>query len=109
MTTYGFLPVSVICIIIYFISYFLTKIKYLKFTTHRRIWNILLMVSFLIGGTIGVFMSVINSFDIDMEIPFFILQIHAGVGVVWFIIALFHFLWHLNYFKKAIKVLFSKG
>ncbi|PLX20189.1 MAG: hypothetical protein C0597_04485 [Marinilabiliales bacterium] len=67
------------------------------------------MVSFLLGGTIGVCMSFINSFDIDIEIPFYVLQIHAGIGVVWFIIALFHFLWHLNYFKKAIRVLFSRG
>jgi hypothetical protein len=67
------------------------------------------MTAFLIGGTIGIFMAFVISFDLNFEIPYIVLQIHVGVGIVWFIIALFHFLWHLNYFKKAIKVLITKS
>jgi hypothetical protein len=65
------------------------------------------MVTFLIAGTLGIFMTVVYSFELNVNIPYALLQIHVGVGTVWFIIAFFHFLWHLTYFKKAIKVIFS--
>lgn len=107
MSTYGFLPITVICLLIYFVSYFLTKTKYLKFVKHRRIWNLILLVTFLIAGTLGIFMTVIYSFELNVNIPYTLLQIHVGVGTVWFIIAFFHFLWHLTYFKKAIKIIFA--
>jgi hypothetical protein len=54
-------------------------------------------------------MSFINSFELDLEIPEFILKIHAGFGMVWFVIAFFHFSWHFTYFKKALKVLFTSN
>lgn len=107
MSTYGFLPITVISLLLYFVSYFLTKTKYLKFVKHRRIWNLILLVTFFVAGTLGIFMTVIYSFELNVNIPYALLQIHVGVGTVWFIIAFFHFLWHLTYFKKAIKVIFS--
>ncbi len=109
MTTYGFFPIAGIALIFYTISYFLTKTKYLKFLTHRRIWNLLLLLTFIVTGTIGVFMAFVYSFELNIEIPYSLLQIHVGFGIVWFIVALFHFLWHLTYFKKAIKVLFTSS
>ncbi|MCB2194463.1 MAG: hypothetical protein KQH79_01315 [Bacteroidetes bacterium] len=109
MSTYGFLPITLISLIVYFVSYFLTKTKYLKFVKHRRIWNLILLVTFFIAGTLGIFMTVIYSFELNINIPYVLLQIHVGVGTVWFIIAFFHFLWHLTYFKKAIKVIFSSS
>lgn len=108
MSTYGFLPVVLISLFVYTLSYFLTKTKYLRFLTHRRIWNLLLLVSFMVAGTIGAFMAFIYSFEINIEIPYAVLQVHVGFGLVWFVIAFFHFLWHLTYFKKALKILFSK-
>lgn len=109
MYVYGFLPVIGISLVIYFSSYILTKTEYLKFTTHRRIWNLLLLVSFIIAGTMGLYMSFVGSFELDIEIPEIILKIHAGFGMIWFVIAFFHFFWHLNYFKKAIKVLINSN
>lgn len=66
------------------------------------------MVSFFTAGLLGLFMAFIYSFELDVNVPYILLQIHVGVGLVWFVIAFFHFIWHLTYFKKAIKVLFSK-
>lgn len=109
MTTYGFLPIAGIALILYTISYFLTKTKHFNLPTHRRIWNLLLLLSFVVAGTIGFFMAFVYSFEFDIEIPYSLLQIHVGFGLVWFIVALFHFLWHLTYFKKAIKVLFTSS
>lgn len=108
MSNYAFLPIVVITLSVYFFSYFLTKTKYLKFPKHRRIWNLGLLLVFLVTGIIGISMSFISSFEIDIEIPFWVKQIHVAFGTVWFIIAFFHFLWHKSYFKKAIKILFSR-
>lgn len=109
MNTYGFLPIVGIGLLVYVFSYVLTKTKYLKLTSHRRIWNLLLLVSFVVAGTIGMFMAFIYSFELNFEIPYILLQIHVGFGIAWFTVAFFHFLWHLNYFKKAILGLFTKN
>ena len=109
MTTYGFLPITVICLLAYLVSYYLTKTKFLKFTKHRRIWNLVLLVVFLITGLMGMTMSFLISFEFDIEIPYGFFQIHVICGNVWFIVALFHFLWHRTYFKKALKVIFTKA
>jgi hypothetical protein len=109
MTTYGFLPIAGVALIIYTLSYFLTKTKNFNFLTHRRIWNLILLLSFIVAGTIGIFMAFVYSFELNIDIPYSLLQIHVGFGIVWFIVALFHFLWHLTYFKKAIQVLFTSS
>ena len=109
MSTYGFLPIAGISLLVYILSYILTKTSYLKVSSHRRIWNLILLATFLVAGTLGVFMAFIYNFELDFDIPYTMLQVHVGFGIVWFIVALFHFLWHLNYFKKAIMGLFTKG
>lgn len=108
MTTYGFLPIAGISLMTYLVSYLLTKTRYLKFVKHRRIWNFLLLCSFIVAGSMGIFMAFVLSFELDIDIPYIILQMHVGGGVVWFIIAFFHFLWHRTYFTKTFKVLFAK-
>lgn len=109
MGTYGFLPIAAIVLIVYIISYYLTRTKKFKFTTHRRVWNLLLLTSFIVAGSFGMFMAFVISFELDINYPFEILQIHVGFGIVWFIIAVFHFLWHRTYFRKSIKILFTKS
>ena len=108
MSTYGFLPILLSSVLIYTISYLITKTRYFKFISHRRIWNLLLLVSFFVAGLLGLFMAFVYSFELNINIPYVLLQIHVGFGLVWFVIAFFHFLWHLSYFKKALKILFTK-
>ncbi len=109
MGTYGFLPIAASALIIYLISYYLTRTNKFKFTTHRRIWNLLLLISFFVAGLIGMFMAVVISFEFNISYPFELLKIHVGFGIVCFIIATFHFLWHLSYFRKSLKKLFTKS
>ena len=109
METYAFLPIAASALMIYLISYYLTRTAKFKFTTHRRIWNILLLISFMVAGIIGMFMAVVISFELKINYPYAILKTHVGFGIVWFIIATFHFFWHLSYFRKSIKVLFTKS
>ena len=50
MSTYGFLPIAGISLLVYIFSYILTKTSYLKVSSHRRRWNLILLVSFLVVG-----------------------------------------------------------
>ncbi|MFO7843219.1 MAG: hypothetical protein R6V16_05355 [Bacteroidales bacterium] len=109
METYGFLPIAASALIVYLISYFFTRTPKFKFTTHRRVWNLLLLISFMVTGMLGMFMAFVISFGLDISYPYTILKIHVGFGIVWFIIATFHFLWHLSYFRKSIKILFTNS
>jgi len=109
MGTYGFLPIATSALIVYLISYFFTHTPRFKFTTHRRIWNLFLLLSFLVTGILGIFMAFVISFGLDISYPYAILKIHVGFGIVWFIIATFHFFWHLSYFRKTMKILFTNS
>ena len=109
MNDYEFLPISIICLVVYLISYFFAKKKVIKYVNHRRVWNLLLLISFLIAGNSGFVMAFLHSINSDSVISDFLMKLHVNIGIAWFIIALFHVLWHLSYFKKTLKILFSRN
>jgi len=90
-----------ISLVVYTISYTFTKSRYFSFPDHRRIWNYLLLFSFILAGGTGILMALTDALDINLAGKAIWKENHVRFGLVWFVIALFHFIWHLKYFKKA--------
>lgn len=103
MNNYYFFLLSFIVFDFYFISIYLVKSKKIPLITHRRLWNIILLISFLISGIIGLFLAMI----IDLKASTFyyqpILWIHVETGIVMALVAIFHTFWHLPYFISILK------
>lgn len=87
----------------YFITYILVKTKVMKKHMHRKIWNIALTLTFLTSGLSGL---ILVFFINDACIPSYYLDfmtVHVDAGVAMTMIAFFHALWHLNYYKLIFK------
>lgn len=95
MDSYNFFLITGLVLGVYFLT------KGLKF--HRQLWNMILLVFFLISGLLGLLLA----FAIDQKMPLLqyrtILWIHVEAGIIMAIVSIFHTLWHIPYFKGIFK------
>ena len=103
-TVYHLIPISLILIIIYLFTHILSKKKIISVVYHRKIWNILLLVSFLVSGILGILLVIEINFGMIFPLPFNILFWHVEVGTAMFAISIFHIFWHWAYFRNMLRV-----
>ena len=103
MNSYLTFPISAVILISYLISFLLVKNKKISPITQRRFWNIILLISFLISGLLGLILAVL--IDIKISILWYqnLLSLHVKTGTVMALVSLFHLLWHLPYYLSLIK------
>jgi hypothetical protein len=103
MNNYYSLLLSFLIFDAYFFSGYLVKSQKISPITHRRFWNIILLVSFLISGIIGLILAVF----IDLKLSIFwyqsILWVHVEFGIIMALVSIFHIFWHLPYFLSVFK------
>lgn len=83
-------------VVLYLVSYTLARMKVLHIALHRKIWNAVLALSF-----IGVALTAL-AMAFKVMLPFSVLPIHMAFGAGFLIVALFHILWHMPYFRAYI-------
>lgn len=100
---YQFIFYSLLTIIAYFISLLLLKLKIWSKKTHRRIWNILLLVTFFVSGILGLILVLQINYGIipDYFMQFMQWHVDFGIGMAW--ISIFHVIWHFSYFKNIVR------
>jgi spermidine synthase len=86
--------------LIYFISLFFSRIGFYSLAFHRKLWNIILASVFLATALSGLFMALQVNFKWDIPVIKEIQHWHVEIGVGLAITGIFHFLWHLSYFRK---------
>ena len=101
---YHLLPISLFLIFLYLISHILSKKKIISIADHRKIWNFLLLITFLISGILGVLRVIEINFSISISLPFNILFWHVEAGIAMFAISIFHIVWHWAYFKNMFRI-----
>lgn len=100
---YNFIPVLIILFILYFLTYFLSKIRIIKLITHRKLWNFLLLITFLITGILGLLLVIRINYGWNIISRFNMKYWHVEAGISMAIISFFHILWHWSYFKSYLK------
>ncbi len=101
---YHLLPILLFLIVLYIISHVLSKKKIISIVNHRKIWNVLLLVTFLISGILGILSVIRINFGIAIPLPFNILFWHVEIGIAMFIICIFHIIEHWYYFKNLFAI-----
>ena len=101
--TYHLIPISLILILLYFITHILTKKKIISIINHRKIWNILLLISFLLSSISGIILIIKINFGIAIPLSN-MLFLHVETGIAMFVISVFHTLWHWRYFKNMFRM-----
>jgi len=97
------LTVGLTTVALYLISAQLCRRKKIKKATHRKIWNSILLISFLISGLLGLFLVVQLDHKVAVSLISSLLFWHVEIGIVMAIVALIHTFWHIDYFKRIIK------
>lgn len=100
---YYLLPITVVLFLGYGLTLYLAKKKKIAVVSHRKIWNIILAISFLLTAVSGILLVLKVSYGLKLDFPFFLFW-HVEFGIVFAVIALFHFLWHWPYYKGILKV-----
>ena len=100
---YNFLLISTVLLITYFVSFSLSRLGKISKLAHKKIWNILLTLSFIFTAVLGLLLVIQVSFAIKFNFPFEMLFWHVETGIVFAVVAIFHFLWHWPYYKNLFK------
>jgi hypothetical protein len=101
---YHFLLISILTLGLYAFTFILVKTKKMKKVTHRKIWNVILLVTCLVSCLLGLFLAVVKTYDINiMKYYLPILKLHVDFGISMTLIAVIHIIWHLKYFKNLVK------
>ncbi len=100
---YDLILISLITILFYFFTLILFKFKRFKKSTHRKIWNVILLITFLVSCLFGFFLVIQINYNIVIKWFSTILYWHVQVGISMTIISIFHIWWHLKYFKNIFK------
>ncbi len=103
MQNYQTIPILMVLIIIYIITILLVKSKKITLLTQRRFWNIVLLITFLVSGLLGLILAI--SIDQKINLPWYLqlLRLHVKFGIAMSIVSIFHLLWHLPYYNSILK------
>jgi len=103
MATYNFLPIAAATVALYTISWLLARTGRLQVALHRKIWNAVLLVSF-VGMIVFSLLNVILSdhgiriLPREIDVGFW----HVEFGIACVLVAMFHALWHIPYFQQYL-------
>jgi hypothetical protein len=87
----------------YFFTFLLSRLGILHKVYHRRIWNTVLLLTAAVSCLFGFLLVIQLNYGVLTHCYRHILTWHVECGIAMTIIAVFHVIWHLSYFKKLFK------
>jgi len=99
---YYFIPIAFILFVFYLITLQLSKKKKMKNVQHKKLWNMLLLSTFLVSGIFGIILAILISYGIRLSFYADLLFWHVEFGIAMAIISIFHIAWHWKYYRKII-------
>jgi len=100
---YAILPIGIITLLFYLLSLILARLSVIQTKSHRRFWNILLLVTFISAALMGLLLAVQVNYKLDIPFIKGLLKWHVNFGIGMTMVAIFHLLWHLDYFLNIFK------
>ncbi len=87
---YDFISISFLLILAYCGSYALYRENFIKKAVHIRLWNILILFTFLVSAGAGLVLLCLVEYGLVLPINQSLLYWHIEFGIAMFWIALFH-------------------
>jgi hypothetical protein len=100
---YALLEISGITLGLYLTSFLLVIFNIIKRITHRKIWNVLLLITFLMSGILGLFLVFQLNYKIAEDWYMKFLKIHVEFGITMVIISIIHLIWHWTYYLNMLQ------
>jgi len=96
---YPFISVILVSLIFYFTTFILSKKGKISVLTHRRIWNILLLISFIWCALTSIIFILNLNYGLTLGQMQTLTFWHIETGIVMII----HIIWHTSYYKNIFK------
>lgn len=100
---YRLIMIAIVTIILYFLTFYLQKIKMIRLVTHRKIWNMVLLITFFVSALLGLLLTIRLEYGVNFPTFFNQLFWHVEAGIVMTIVSIFHAAWHMPYWKCYFK------
>jgi spermidine synthase len=100
---YLIFPIGILALILYLTTLSLSRLAIIKRVTHRKIWNVLLLTAFFVTAVLGLILAIQVNYRIKIPFTGLLLTLHVDFGIGMTSIAIFHFLWHWNYYLRLFK------
>lgn len=97
---YEFIPISLVVIIIYLITYVLYKENVTSKSQHLKIWNIIILISSLILVIISLIDTVLVEYSVSTTLATPILFWHVEFGIALVPVVLVHIYFYRKSFRK---------
>lgn len=102
-SNYYLIWIVFVSLVLYLLSHALSEWKVITPLTHKRIWNVFLLVSFLLTAISGIILILRISHEININLYINKLFWHVETGIVMAVIATIHVLGHWRYFVSIFK------
>lgn len=96
--TYHLLSIGVTALIIYLFTLFLSSSGFTGPQSHRRFWNWVLLLSFLLVALFGLFTALKVNYRWEFTFSDSLLHWHVEAGIAMIFAAIIHLTWHLTYY-----------
>ncbi|HHJ10415.1 MAG TPA: hypothetical protein ENK25_05930 [Bacteroidetes bacterium] len=98
--TYHIWPITIGLIVAYIFSLAAMRLGIYRLSTHRRFWNVLLLLNFLTTVLIGTLLTLQVNYKFTLPGEDTWMLIHVDTGIAMTIIGIFHLGWHLWFFAS---------
>lgn len=88
--TYDLISISITLIVAYLGSYFLYRKSYIKKSIHIRLWNILILITFLISAGAGLVLIGLAEYGVALPVSQELLYWHVQIAIAMFWVAICH-------------------
>lgn len=102
---YRLVGITSITLLAYFLTLMLVRAGRMKKLTHRKFWNTILLITFLVSCILGFLLVVQLNYQFEFLKPLYLssLKLHVEFGIAMTLVAIIHIFWHIKYFKKLIR------
>jgi len=95
--------IALICIVLYLISFGLVKGEIMSIVLHKKFWNFLLLITFIMTAITSIFVLLQLSYGFKFNFGINLVFWHIEMGWIMILISIFHTFWHIPYFKSYLK------
>lgn len=99
---YSIILISSIVLVSYFATYLLVKAGKMKKLSHRKLWNVILLLTFLASCLLGFVLALQINYGFCMDWFRNFLKWHVEFGIAMTLIAVIHIVWHYKYYINMI-------
>lgn len=101
---YLVIPIALLLLLLYLSSLLLVRLNLLSKTHYRKIWNVALLISFVVTGIFGVLLAIQTNYKLEWPLVKTMLQFHVNFGLAMAFVAALHFFRHIRYYLKIFSL-----